>query len=99
MVDLARIVGGFGLVTVLLAILKHNAERRCWRTFKRFADEWANGLLELGGRSVPKRDEEWIAVCERMLSDAKFSPLEIYRLIDTAVLVAKGIAADKFLMP
>lgn len=99
MVDLARIIGGFGLVTILLAILKRNAERRCWRSFKRFVDEWASDLAKLETPRVPSRDDEWITVCERLLSDAKFSPLETHQLLDTAVLVAKGITADKVYVP
>lgn len=32
-----------------------------------------------------------------MLTDSKFSPLEIDQMLDTSVIVVKGIAADKFL--
>ena len=30
-----------------------------------------------------------------MLTDSKFSPFEINQILDTSVIVAKGIAADK----
>lgn len=42
--NLAQILTGFGLVTVLLAILKRNAERRCWRNFKAYAHDWIDRL-------------------------------------------------------
>jgi hypothetical protein len=97
MVDLARILAGFGLITVLLAILKRNAERRCWRNFKMRVDDWVDRLRESGNHHPRELDDdEWKAECERMLTDAKFSPLEINQVLDTAVIVAKGIAADKF---
>ncbi|MCG8450720.1 MAG: hypothetical protein MI725_14215 [Pirellulales bacterium] len=97
MADLARILAGFGLITVLLAILKHNAERRCWRNYKVFVNDWTDRLFKTGNQHPADLEvDEWKAECERMLTDAKFSPLEIERLLDTAVIVAKGIAADKF---
>jgi len=97
MVDLARILAGFGLITVLLAILKHNAERRCWRNFKVRVDDWTDRLRETEKRHPRElADDEWKAECERMLTDSKFSPIEITRILDTSVIVAKGIAADKF---
>ncbi len=96
MVDLARILAGFGLVTVLLAILKRNAERRCWRNFKVRVHDWINYLRATENARRPDLDDEWKAECERMLSDSKFSPLEIKHLLDTAVIVAKQIAAEKF---
>lgn len=99
MVDLARIVGGFGLATILLVILKHNTQRRYWRTFKRLVDEWASRLSRLEPPRAPANEDEWVAVCERMLSDAKFGPLEAHQLIGTAVLVAKAIVAEKFFVP
>jgi hypothetical protein len=99
MVDLARILAGFGLITVLLAILKRNAERRCWRNFKLRVDDWMERLRQTENRHPRELDDdEWKAECERMSTDSKFSPLEINQLLDTAVIVAKGIAADKFLI-
>ncbi len=81
MVDLAQILAGFGLVTVFLAILKRNAERRCWRDFKARVDDWVDRLRESGNRHPRELgDDEWNAECERMLTDAKFSPLEIDRV-------------------
>ena len=95
--DLARILAGFGVVTVLLAILKRNAERRCWRNFKVRVNDWMERLREAEDRHPRElEDDEWKAACERMLTDSKFSPLEIDQMLDTSVIVAKAIAADKF---
>lgn len=97
MVDLARILAGFGLITVLLAILKRNAERRCWRRYKVCVGDWIDRLRETENRHPRDLDDDqWKAECERMLTDSKFSPLEINQILDTSVVVAKGIAADKF---
>lgn len=95
MADLAQILAGFGLITVLLAILKRNAERRCWRNYKLRVDDWANRLRDAASHHPGEDAEEWKAECERMLTDARFSPLEINSVLDTAVVVAKGIVADK----
>lgn len=95
--SLAQILAGFGVITVLLAILKRNAERRCWRNFKVRVDDWTNRLHEAERRLVDLDDDEWKAECERMLTDSKFSPLEIIQILDASVIVAKGIAANKFL--
>jgi len=40
-------------------------------------------------------EDEWKVECERMLSDVNFSPLQIEQLLDTSVVVAKGIVAEK----
>ena len=97
MVDLARILAGLGVVTVLLAFLKRNFERRRWRIFKVLVDDWMDRLGKAQNRH-PRQldDEEWKAECERMLTDSKFSPLEINQILETSVIVAKGIAADRF---
>jgi len=82
MVDLARILAGLGLITVLLAILKRNAERRCWRSFKVRVDDWIGRLRESENRHPRELDDnEWRAECERMLTDSKFSPLEINQIL------------------
>ncbi len=41
-------------------------------------------------------DDEWKVACERLLTDSRFSPMEIDQILDTSVVVAKGIASDKF---
>jgi hypothetical protein len=96
--DLARILAGLGFITVLLAILKRNGERRCWRNFKVRVTEWTYDVGESERRRLPDLDDEGKAECERMLWDSKFSPLEINQVLDTSVIVAKGIAAEKFFM-
>lgn len=99
MVDVAQILAGFGLITVLLAVLKRHAERRCWRLFKERVDDWIDQLQEAENRHPHDiEDDEWKAKCERMLTDSKFSPMEINQLLNTAVIVARGIAADKVIM-
>lgn len=97
--DLARILAGFGLITVLLAVLKRNGDRSRWRKFKVRVHQWMDGVQEAENRH-PREfvDDEWTAKCERMLSDSKFSPLEIDQIMETAVVVAKGIAADRLLL-
>ena len=44
------------------------------------------------------RETEWRVACERMLTDANFSPLQINQVLEVSVVVAKGIAADKILL-
>lgn len=95
--DLAQIFAGLGLVTVLLAVLKRNLERRYWRDFKRRAADWIDRLRDTENRHPQDlSNDEWTAACERMLTDSKFSPLEIREILDTSVVVAKGIAANQF---
>ena len=97
MADLARILAGFGLITVLLAILKRNAERRCWQNFKTRVADWIDRLRVIENRHPRElSDDEWKAECERMLTDSKFSPIVVNQILDTSVIVAKGIAAEKF---
>lgn len=94
--DVASILAGFGLVTVFLAYLKHTAERRCWRNFKESVHDWVERLIKSQNRH-PKElgEDEWKAVCERLLTDANFSPLQLTQVLEVSVVVAKGIAADK----
>lgn len=97
--DVARILAGFGLVAVFLGYLKHTAERRCWRHFKDSVHDWVDRLVEAQSRHPSEiMEEEWKVVCERMLTDANFSPLQINQLLDVSVVVAKGIVADKILV-
>ena len=99
MVNLVRVLAGVGLITVLLAYLKRTAERRCWRSFKASVNDWSQRLVEAENRHPDQlSDDEWKIECERMLTDANFSPLEIKQILDISVVVAKGIAVDKILM-
>jgi hypothetical protein len=96
---LAQAFAGLGLTTVLLAVLKRNLERRFWRDFKRRAGDWIDRLRETENRRpLDLSNDEWMSECERMLADSKFSPLEIHQILNTSVIVAKGIAADRFLV-
>lgn len=96
---LVQVLAGFGLVTLLLALLKHNAERRAWRRFKARVGEWLEQLREVDSRHPRElNDNEWRVGCERLLTDVGYSPLAIDQLLETSVLVAKGVAADTFFM-
>lgn len=95
LVDLARILAGLGFVAVLLAILKRNGERHCWRNFKVRVTDWTDDIAESEHHRLPDLDDEWKAECERMLWDSNFSPPEINQVLDTSVIVAKGIAAER----
>jgi hypothetical protein len=96
--SLAQVFAGFGLVTLLLAYAKHAAERWCWKNFKRRAGRWISELVESQeGHPNELSEVEWRMEVERMLSEAKFSPMQIERLLETAVTVAKGIAIERFL--
>jgi len=68
-------IAGLGLVavfgTVLLAVLRRNAQLRQWRNFKDDLVNWADKLLSAHGRH-PKEltDEEWKSECESILYGA-----------------------------
>ncbi len=96
---LAQGLAGLGLVTILLAMLKHYVERRAWRRFKTRVGDWLEQLRELENRHPRElNDDEWRFVCERLLTDVGYSPLVIDQLLEPSVLVAKGVAADTFFM-
>jgi len=99
--EVVGVLSGLGLVTVLLAYLKHLGERRCWRNFKESAHDLAGDLRQAGNRHplFHMEKDEWKAVCERLLSDANFSPIQIQQVLDTAVIVAQGIAANRIIEP
>jgi hypothetical protein len=94
-----QVFAGLGLTTALLAFARYYFERRCWRRFKRRVDGWI-GQLEKSGELHPKqlRDHDWRVECERLLSDAYFGPAQVNDLLETSVVVAKGMAADKGLL-
>jgi len=92
-------IAGLGLVavfgTVLLAVLRRNAQLRQWRNFKEDIEDWADKLLSTHGRH-PKElaDEEWKSECESMLYGAQFTPSEITEIMDLAIIVAKATTVD-----
>ncbi len=95
--SLAQVLAGFGLVTVLLAYGKHAAERRRWKNYKLFAERWIEEILRAEERHPNElTDSQWSFEAERMLAEADFSPLEIHQLLETAVVVAKGLASERF---
>ena len=94
--DVVGILAGLGLVAIFLGYFKHTAERRCWRNFKKRVHDWVDQLLESESRHPNEiQPDEWKVECERMLTDANFSPLQIRQVLDVSVVVAKGITADK----
>lgn len=94
--NIVRILAGAGLVTVFLAYFKRIRERRCWRNFKMSVHDWVDQSFQVGfGHPDELESEEWETVCERMLTDANFSPIEIHQLLAVSIVVAKGIAADR----
>ena len=96
-VAFVSILSAFGLSAVLLASLKLAAERRRWRRFKDEVERWTDDILESESRRKYNDDDLKIE-CERMLTVAGFGPLEIEKLIDVSLNVAKGFFAAKLLI-
>lgn len=96
LVDLAA---GLGLATVFLTYFNHTSERRRWRNFKLSVYDWIDRLIEAQSRHPRElSDDEWKIACERMLSDANFSPIHIHQLLEISVIVAKGIASERLIL-
>ena len=96
--EIAQVLGGLGLVTVALAYVKHAVERRRWQGFKKRVEHWIDRELEADRHPRDFTIEDWRIECELRLFDSRFSPIQIEQLLDTAVVVAKGIAASKVFM-
>ncbi len=98
-IPIVDFVAGIGLAavfgTVLLAVLKRNAQLRQWRNFKDDLEDWADKLLSTHNRH-PKEltNDEWKSECESMLYDAQFTPSEITQIMDLAIIVAKATTID-----
>jgi hypothetical protein len=94
--SVAEVLAGFGLVTILLTTMKHTAERRSWKSFKRRTQDWIGDLVKANDKH-PKEftDAEWQFEVERLLSDANFGPMQVEQLLETGVIVAKGLAAER----
>lgn len=94
-----QILSGLGLIAAASAYIRHFFERRCWRNYKMRVDDWIDRLEKSAGRHPKEIDEhDWRVECERMLYDSNFRPSQIQQLLDTSVIVAKGIAADRVLL-
>jgi hypothetical protein len=113
MTDIVQVLAGLGVVTTVLGILKYSFERRCWRRFKRDANDWIGRKVELkalgyvepivgedGTSFQPPalEDEVLTVVVEDMLSDAGFTPAQTQQLLQMSIVIVKGMAADKFLI-
>ena len=95
--SLAQVLAGFGLVTVLLAYGKHTTDRRCWKNYKRRAEQWMDAVLRAQERHPSELTEaQWRFEVERMLTEANFGPIQIHQILETAVIVAKGLASERF---
>jgi hypothetical protein len=94
--SLAQVLAGFGLVTVLLALVKHVAERRCWEGYKSRAARWIDELIRIH-EAHPNEltDNQWRFEVERMLTASHFGPFQIQQMLNTAVNVAKGMADER----
>jgi len=98
LVNLVRVLAGVGLVTIMLANLKRAAEKRCWQKYKALVEIRIDYLIKEQNRHPKELTElEWKVECERLLTDARFGPMEVQQVLEPAVIVAKGIAADKVL--
>jgi hypothetical protein len=96
--DIAQILAGLGLVTVALAAVKDAVERRRWQAFKQSIDLWLGQELKADRHPKDFAENDWKIECELKLFDAGFNPSQIHQLLDTSVVVAKGIAASKVFM-
>ena len=113
MTDIVQILAGLGLVTAALAYAKYYVERRHWDQFKRRSNDWLNRQVELkerwsGGTNLESEEppaelsvfheETLTVIVEKLLSDVGFAPLQIQQLLGTALLIVRGMAAEKFLI-
>ncbi len=90
-----------GLMAAALAVLRFYVDSWRWRRYKYRVNDWIDGLLKLSAdERHPKRfiERDWRVECERMLSTAYDSSSEIVLLLETSVIVAKGIAVDRGLL-
>ena len=82
--DVAKALAGLGFVTVLLAVIKHRVERRCWQSFKRIAHDWVERLIEGGDRHPDElSDHDWRLLSHGTSRPKRFivscCPLEVAR--------------------
>jgi hypothetical protein len=113
MTDIVQILAGLGFVTAALAYAKYQLERLHWQRFKQLADAWISSQVELKVRGpgiaapVPDeppegpsvfRDDVLTIIIEQMLTESGFTPFQTQQLLETALLIVRGMAADRFLI-
>lgn len=87
------------MVTIALAVLRRQTERRRWSRYQRRTVRWLDDLSEaMTTHPQELADEDWQAICEHNLAQSGFTPSETVQLIDIAVIVSKRLAADRFFM-
>lgn len=97
--SLVEIAISLGLVAVLGATIRFYWNRYRWRLFKRSVDTWIETtvITDPADDRHPNQmnNEDWMVLCENILSNSQFSPFESHQMIDLAVVTAKGIVTSK----
>lgn len=92
--EIARLIGGLGLVTIALAGLKRFVEKRRWRRFRQLAQQFATESFEQGiaDQRPPRQynDDDWRSLAEEMLTDVGMTPTEVTQILSTAVIVLQS---------
>ncbi len=78
---------GLGIVAGILYIARTYWQRRRWRTLATLVDDWAQRDFR-AGEDLP--EEHWRMLAANWLTEAEFSASESMKLLDFAVLFAKG---------
>ena len=78
---------GLGIVAGILYIARSYWQRRRWRTLATLVEDWAQRDFRAGEESS---EEQWRVLTANWLTEAEFSATESVKLLDFAVLFAKG---------
>jgi hypothetical protein len=78
---------GLGIVAGILYIARAYWQRRRWRTLATLVEDWAQRDFRAGGE-LP--EEHWRMLAANWLTEAEFSATESIKLLEFAVLYAKG---------
>jgi hypothetical protein len=69
--SLAQVLAGFGFVTVLLAYVKHAAERRSWENYQQHVGQRTDELIRVHEMHPNELNEnQWRYEVERMLTES-----------------------------
>lgn len=96
---LVRILIGVGLIP-----LAHGVTRSVWHAYRRnrltqAVDEWIGRLRSRAAGTLSQFTEAtWEYEVQLLLHDARFTPFEVKDLLPSAVIYAKGIATQRFLL-
>ena len=80
-------VGALGFLGLAVNWYWH---RRRWRRFQKAISDWAR---EEEFETDQMTEKEWRSLVAMKLGDAQYSPSEILKLLDLAVIVAQGLAS------